>query len=464
MEKSTTKTRRLCIGLLTFLLLELVSICLPQKIFAVSWEYLQGLRLKKTEKYFFTSMDCSFAVNIENVPPEKISAAINDLPQGASFVSLRKELYVPTSGDAESYGTKLIMTFRFSSAGAYQFRAVDVKVDTWYSRIPFESVYVYENPSTVQPKISITFSDSRFASTSRTLNMTVGQHLKFTLNIRYATQVYDLSWSLPENSLFQEIESYDITRQAVNNDEFNPNSVPVATFDWQPLVEGEYLLPEFNMSAMSFGGVRRNAIVPSYKIIVGPATVKESPKDSDGTGIYINAFADVESKTENVQKTKKEIDSIENLLELHESERWSIPIFSSARKERLAIEDEAGLDSSTWEPSIPLLIVIWSVAFVLILLTVILFIIHKIPGAATCLAVGVIFVGLGVFYTKWSLQKNALYTGGDLAQIPEYGSGAGVSLPKGTMVQILKETNQWSYIRSNDTYGWVLNDKLLEIN
>ena len=169
MEKSAAKTRRFCIGLLAFVLLETASILAPQKSFgAVSWQYLQGLRLRKTEKYFFTANECSFAVNIENVSPDKISAAINDLPQGASFVRQRKENYISSVGTSESYGTRLIMTFKFDAPGSYQFRAIDVQVDTWWAHIPFESVYVYENPSTAKPKISITFDDSRFTAASRT--------------------------------------------------------------------------------------------------------------------------------------------------------------------------------------------------------------------------------------------------------------------------------------------------------
>ncbi|MBQ2529011.1 MAG: hypothetical protein II547_02025 [Treponema sp.] len=202
--------------------------------------------MRKTEKYFFTANECSFAVNIENVSPDKISAAINDLPQGASFVRQRKENYISSVGTSESYGTRLIMTFKFDAPGSYQFRAIDVQVDTWWAHIPFESVYVYENPSTAKPKISITFDDSRFTAASRTLEMSAGQHLKFTLNIRYATNVYDLSWSIPENSLFKEVERFDITRQSINSDEFNPNTLPVATFDWQPLSEGVLIAADFH--------------------------------------------------------------------------------------------------------------------------------------------------------------------------------------------------------------------------
>ncbi len=464
MEKSAAKTRRLCVGLLAFLLLELASIVVPQKAFgAVSWQYLQSLRLRKTEKYFFTSMDCSFAVNIENVTPDKISAAINDVPQGASFVSLRKDLYVPTSGTSESYGTRLIMTFRFNTAGSYQIKAVDVKVDNWYARIPFESVFVYENPSIVHPRISITFDDSRYASTSRTLNMVAGQHLKFTLNIRYATQVYDLSWSIPENSLFVQTDAYEITRQSVNTDEFNPNTVPVATFDWQPLLEGEYRFPDFNLTAMSFGGIRYNVTVPTYKIKVSPATEVVDSNKKSGPAMYSNAFADYIETEGDEQKRYAEIEDLEELLSLHKRERYSIPLFSSARRERRQIENSAGLNTARWEPSIPLMFAIWGAALVLVLLTVLLFIKRKIPGAAACLAMGVVFAGMGIFYTHWALQRIALYEGGEISQIPENGSGAGVSLSRGTVVQVQKETNDWSYIHCNDTYGWVHNDTLMLI-
>ncbi|MBQ4236523.1 MAG: hypothetical protein II716_06785 [Treponema sp.] len=464
MEKSAAKKRRLCIGLLAFALLELASVLVPHKAFgAVSWQYLQSLKLRKTEKYFFTATDCSFAVNIENVSPDKISAAINDLPQGASFVSLRKENYIPTNGTSESYGTRLIMTFRFNEPGSYQFRAVDVQVDTWWAHIPFESVYVYENPSIVRPRISVTFGDSRYSTTARTLEMSAGQHLTFTLNIRYATQVYDLSWTIPENSLFMETESYDITRQNINSEEFNPNTLPVASFDWQPLVEGEYKFPEFSMTAMSLGGIRYDVTVPSYTIKVGPPLNRREYDDDDEPEIYKNAFSDYAASDTGTKTVYKEIGSIEELLELHKTERHSIPFFSDARNQRRQIERESGLNSASWEPSIPLMIVILSVAAVLIILTVLLFVFKKIRSAAVSLALAVSFLAIGIFYTHWTMKKIALYTGGEIAQIPEVGSGAGVYLSKGSVVDIQKKTDEWSYIRCNDTYGWVLNETLLFI-
>ena len=464
MEKSAAKTRRFCIVLLAFVLLETASILAPQKSFgAVSWQYLQGLRLRKTEKYFFTANECSFAVNIENVSPDKISAAINDLPQGASFVRQRKENYISSVGTSESYGTRLIMTFKFDAPGSYQFRAIDVQVDTWWAHIPFESVYVYENPSTAKPKISITFDDSRFTAASRTLEMSAGQHLKFTLNIRYATNVYDLSWSIPENSLFKEVERFDITRQSINSDEFNPNTLPVATFDWQPLSEGVYNFPEFNVKAISLGGTRYNVVVPGYTVKVGPVAGRHYLDDDDEPSLYANAFSDyLESPTQK-RTSYDEVENIGALLELHKAERYSIPFFSSARTERRKIESDAGLNSADWEPSIPIMIVILAVLVVMIVLTVLFFILHKIPNAALCLAMSVVFLGLGVFYTHWTLKKSALFTGGEISQVPESGSGAGVFISKGSLVNIQKRTDNWSYIRCNDTYGWVMNETLLPI-
>lgn len=464
MEKSSAKIRKLCVGLLAFVFVELFSFVMPQKAFgAVSWQYLQTLRFKKTEKYFFTSNDCSFSVNIENVSPDKVTAAVNDVPQGASFISLRKENYVPSNGSSDQYGTKLILTFRFNAAGSYQIRPVDVIVDGWYARISFESVYVYENPSIVHPRISVTFEDSRYTSTSRTLNMSAGQHLRFTLNIRYATQVYDFSWSIPENSLFIQTDSYDITRQAVNSDEFNPNTVPVATFDWQPLSEGEYRFPDFNVTAMSFGGIKYNVTVPTYKIKVGPASSARDSFDVDEETLYAYAFDVIEEHVDEQKKIISGTKDIDALLALHQNERHSIPIFSNARKLRRQAESDAGLTSQMWAPSIPVHIIIWSLAIILLGLTVLFFVLRRIPASAVCLAFCIAFAGLGIFYSRWFMQETALYRGGEIGQIPEYGATTGVDLPAGTVVQLKKHAGDWVYIRSNDTYGWVTFDKLLLI-
>ncbi len=464
MEKSSARIRKFWIGLLILLAQLSGVLCIQKASGAATWQYLQSLRFKKAEKYFFTATDCSFSVNIENITPDKITVAVNDVPQNSSFISMRKETYIPSSNaSSDQYGTKIILTFRFNEPGAYQIKAVDVKADIYYCRIPIESVYVYENPSIVHPRIFVTFEDQRYASAtpSRSIDASAGDHIRFTLFIRYATQIVDFYWSIPENSLFTEVERFDITRQSVNTTEFSPDSVPIATFDWQPLKQGSYKFPDFTVTAISFGGIRQSVAVPSYKVKVGPKASKPAVKKE--SEIFSYAFSENPAQTTPEAEVAPIHVDTEELLQLHKKERYSVPFTSSARKERQEAEKKAGLNPSQNEPNIPLLIIIWVIFIVVLAGTVIFFLLHKIPAAATCFVSAIIILISAVIYSRWASTKTAVFKGGEINSIPEDENSSGVFVIPGTVIRIERESGRWVYIRCNDTYGWVRKDSLLEI-
>ncbi|MBO4319030.1 MAG: hypothetical protein J5857_01000, partial [Treponema sp.] len=106
MEKPAAGNRKLGIGLLVLFIIMLLPVYRAQKADALSWAYVQSLRFKKVEKYFYTATDCSFSLTIENVPPEKVIVSVNDVPEGVSFVGSNKITYMPyTNASSEQYGT-----------------------------------------------------------------------------------------------------------------------------------------------------------------------------------------------------------------------------------------------------------------------------------------------------------------------------------------------------------------------
>lgn len=471
MEKSSARTRKLWIGLLILLaqFAGALSVQRASASIASTWQYLQSLRFKKEikegkEKHFFTKTDCSFSVTIENIPPEKITnVAVNDVPQNSSFISMRKETAFNAGND--QYGTKIILTFRFNEPGAYQIKPVDVKADIYYCRIPIESVYVYENLSTIEPKILITFEDQKHssASTTKLIEASVGDHIRFTLSIRYATQIVDFAWPkvIPEDSLFTEVERFDITRHSVNTTEFSPDSVPIATFDWQPLKQGSYKFPDTPIVAVSSGGITKKVALPSYRVKVRPKVSKTPVKKK--TEIFSYAFSENPEQSKSEASAAPVFVDTDELLELHKKERYSIPFSSEAKKARQEAEKRAGLNPSQGEPNIPLLIIIWALFALVLAGTLVLFLLHKIPAAATSFVSALLILICAVIFSRWALIRTAVFKGGEINSIPEEKNSSGVLVIPGTVIRMERESGDWVYIRYNDTYGWVKKDALLEI-
>lgn len=454
MEKSTAGIRKFGVGLLAALLLELFIPAPVQKASAVSWAYLQTLKFRKADKYFFTNMDCSFSVNIETVSPDKVAVSVNDVPEHVSFVSMKKETYIPSAtASSDQYGTTIILAFRFDKPGSYQIRALDLRVDQTYSRIAFEPVYVYENPRSVKPQASISFSDPAYSTSSKKITVQAGKHLEFTLSVKYAIQIESFAWSIPQDSLFTEVKRYEITQSENAGNDFSPDAVPVATFDWQPLKEGDYEFPSFDIIATSFGGIKHNVSVPEYKVHVEPGVVEQS--SAPESALYAYAFAEPAKKESEEKSAVVTTAELENLLELHQKERHSFPVISKAAKERRQAEINLGLSPSSWAASVPLLILLWALTAITMAATILLFVLKKIPWAATILATGVFFLVTSIFYAHRASLSTAIFKGGGISTIPEESCTPGGSVPTGTTVQIVRKAGGWLYIKSNDTYGWV---------
>lgn len=456
MEKSTARNRKFGIGLLVLLFVQLLPVFRVQEAEAISWAYVQSLRFKKVENYFFTDTDCSFIVNIENVPPEKVSVSVNDVPEGVSFQGSSKGAYMPYSNSSsDQYGTTLTLSFRFNQPGWYQIKSIDVRIDETYAKIPVENVEVFENPSTVRPKISIDWGNSNVQVSGKHVKVNAGERIVFTMYIQYAIQVLNFSWKLPENSIFKELEHYDISKNVVVG-EFSPDKMPLALFEWQPLKPGTYDFPEFDILATSYGGIRYEVNYKDYKyemeVLEADENFGQAEKDE---GVFAYAFVSPPSTQEAVQKKALEDAPVDRLFELYTTERHSILLFSSTRDERLALEEELGLSSVNHVPSVPLLILAWSLCLASFIATILLFALKKIPHAAVCAVLFVLLLAVGILYGHQASKQYGIYEGGEIYSIPENTGGSGVNMPKGSPVLVKHSASGWLYVVFNDTYGWV---------
>ena len=459
MEKPAAGFRKFGIGLLALLLVQILPAFRLTGANAISWAYVQSLRFRKVESYFYTATDCSFTLNIENVPPEKVTVSVNDVPEGVSYVGASKIAYMPYSSDSgEQYGTTLTISFQFDSKGFYQIKAIDVRIDETYAKIPVEAVEVYENPNTVRPEISPDFIDNPNIQVSgKTIKvMNANEHIVFRMNIQYAIQVLKFEWDLPEDSLFKQLGYTDLSEK-VDAGKFTPEKIPIAIFDWQPLKPGTYEFPKFDVIATSYGGIRYEVKSPEYKVEVLEGAVQPLTDDQD-KGVFAYAFVSPPAGEETVQQKKLGAVPIDRLYELYTKERHSIVLFSSAHNERLALEEELGLSSLKHVPSMPLFILVWILCAASLAAVIVLFILKRIPHAAAFAVLFILLLTSGILYGHQVAKKYGLYEGGEIYSIPENAGGSGINMPEGSSVLVKHKAAGWLYVVFNDTYGWVPED------
>lgn len=428
----------------------------------ISWDYVRSLTCKPASEYFFTNQDCAFNLDIEGINPEDITLSVNRLPDNVNYITFKKETLNAT--ETERSGTRVILWFRFYEEGDYQIPPVNVTIGRGMYSIKFEPVTVYTNPRTIQPKVSIEFANEDFRNRGRSFTVTSGQHIIFTVNLQYATQLINLKWGIPEDSLFREIQRFDVAKKGIIDTNFSPDVVPVVTFDWQPLVPGVYNLPKMIITVSSYSGGQLDLTLPDYKFTVLGVT---QSSDSDQSLSVYDEFQ-YAFETPAVEKPVEEthfveIKNLDELYRLRVKERHSLPVFTRARQNRIEAETAAGLKPGLNESSLILHYVICGILILLVIGVIILFITKRMMFGSIVLACSLVFATLSIFSGIACGMKYGLFKGGYVNTIPEEFVNSGVTLQSGTRVKIEHHAKGWVFIRSNDTSGWVKEDSVLII-
>ena len=101
---------------------------------------------------------------------------------------------------------------------------------TFYLR--FEKTIVYENPSVISPVMEIEFKqgvqEKKTNSQVKKYTAFVGEEIQFYLNLKYFVQIIQFSWELPENSIFKELERFEIERKDNSANTFSLSIVTIS--------------------------------------------------------------------------------------------------------------------------------------------------------------------------------------------------------------------------------------------
>ena len=452
--------RQFSLRLLTFFsILCLISLS-PAFAEKLNWIQIKKLELTPATESVFVQQDLAFILTLPGVAPENIQTSLKKLPDSVQFLSSKRADFIDADRDI---GTRLEFWFSFSEAGTITLPPLTLTISGYRYTIPFAPVVVNENPETVAPKMRIQFISGVNLEQDGTYSAVLGENIYFTVNLKYILQIAKLDWNLQKNSIFSEIKRFGITEGKPRGRELFSKEVPVVSFEWKPLVAGEWTLPEIKITAVRYNGSRALVEMPEIKVNVIEAEKNTEIKKqiSNDDDVFAYAF------TENNNEIEEDINKVLNkeqcktLAELRSKERHSFP-FSKNRTTRFNYEKQFGITADTPEPSLNLLYLCLCFCLILTILSVV-FIIYKKKIFILFLSLLCVVILISIASSSKLHSTYGIFTGGDLSPIPEESALVPQHENGGLRVRILEKTSTWSYIVFNETGGWVLNDSLFII-
>lgn len=452
MEKpasGTTKQFKRLLILFTFLFSSTIN------IFAVNVkESMRGAEIKSTQEFCFTQKSTQFSFTIKDIEPKYIEFYIDKVPDGVIFLS--------SSKTAEGNGTVINLFFQFENTGTYKINPLVCYIKGYTFYVPFRTVEVYENPDTIHPELSVSFVNPAYNKENAVIKAAAGSHVVYTVSIRYAVQIVDFTYDLPKNSIFTELKRFPITEGIPRKSEFTTEQEKIAMFDWQPLSEGDWTLPQIKVTATSYNGGRFVLQLPERTVRVTQPSADSLIHDSNET-VFANAFTESSPGGNEFIKTEITEETVAKIAELRREERKHFP-FSKVRKERISLESEYGLNETAKEPCIPFIVCVIVLMFAILTAALILFKKQKYLYALAGMCATFVLVVLTVIFIVKLNVKTALFTGEQLSPVPEETGSVSVVLEKGSHVTVTKKAGKWLYVKINETYGWTTEDNVIYIN
>lgn len=428
---------------------------------------IRSLTVKSSSRYFFTAQENEYALEIPGIEPSQIQTDLYSLPSGVSLVSSKREEYVSSEGER---GTRIKMWFTFRDTGIAELPPLIMILGRKTYYIPFQKVEIYENPLLISPQASIEINSSskteKLKNGTRTVTVYAGEEIQFTLKLQFFVQLLQFDWKLPENSIFKEIKKYNVERGLENGSDFSAKSYPLAVFSWKPLVSGTYALPEMNIYATSYNGIRKKVILPPFVLKVLPSLqsdgVSKKIETNGLSNIYSNAFAEQNLETKTNENNEISMEDAQKLSEFYSKERNSI-FPSKNRKLREEFESSLGLEIQSGTGSRPLGIFLIIFTAVLFLISVLFFILKKFfRGFVSLLFVAASLI-FGVKEISSSVKKYGIFSGGEVLAVPEEDTSSRRFESSGKKIEILEEAGNYYLVKSSELNGWVLKNSVFKI-
>lgn len=408
---------------------------------------------------FYTSTDIRFEVEVPYVKPVDIDISSPDDMDNASFKTLKR-----TELDGEEGGTRIEVWYSFSKKGTYTLQPLTLRVQGFKRTIAFDSINVKLNPKDQDPVLLIRFEDGTVASSEdgfaelSKLEINAGQKINFDILFQYGVQLISFNWVLPKDSIFSQTHEYEILKSKYIDKSKVDEIVPVSSFEWIPLVEGEATFPVFSMTLTSNNGYKGEIKIPSIPITIGEKIQGNEEKQED---IFNQAFeaTKVEEIVPEVITVTEE--DCKELAELRIKERYS---FFGLRKGK-RIKKEASLALPTDSKEFPVTWIYISILLVIISFGLFIFFLRKkrvFTNILTSAFVIIAIIGLwiSVFESK---KEHGVSYGCNLYSIPDSLSEAKSELKAGSYVEIIETSGEWFYVLLGESGGWCKRTGIIQI-
>lgn len=277
MEEFAERTKKIArLGLLIF-----ISILFSQKNFAQIFRRVINVDgenfLFEADEEIFVNQNAVFKLFVPGVEASDVRMELPRFPENVIFVSSRSENF---SSPKFGRGTQIELELNFAKAGIFSLSPISLFVNGRKKTASFPDVEVLQNPETILPRAFFVFGDGYFwthvffsdASSFPNLSLERGVALRFTVYVQYATALGQVSWSLPKDAIFKELQRFEIP-----SDFKFSKPIPVAQFEWTPLSEGNVSLPKIQVAAESYSGQKIVLETPDceVKIISQKQAVKK---------------------------------------------------------------------------------------------------------------------------------------------------------------------------------------------
>lgn len=252
-------------------------------LFCIARAVSQSLMFSAEQQHTFVNADCGFVLTVLGAKAGDVTLPdFAGLPPDASLVSSSK---MPLLQDGAEC-TQIRVRLSFSRPGTYSLPSMSIRHRRQTLTAHFPPVEVHENLADLRPLLTIRLYDAQSgAEITDAPSLPAGTKIRMRCYVRYAANVRDIAWTLPEDALFSEI-----MRNLTENSQFSPQAQQVAEFIWQPLTEGAHALPDIYVTATAYNGAQSQLYAPraTVRIVAAKPTVRAEAERQ----LFAEAFAE----------------------------------------------------------------------------------------------------------------------------------------------------------------------------
>lgn len=468
MEEFAERTKKIArLGLLVFAL-----ILFSQKNFAQISRRVINVDgenfLFEADEEIFVNQNAVFKLFVPGVEASDVRMELPRFPENVIFVSSRSENF---SSPKFGRGTQIELNLSFKDDGIFSLLPISLFINGRKKTASFPDVEVLQNPETILPRAILVFEKDNVwlhaffsdASSFPNLSLERGAASRFTVYVQYAAALGQVSWSLPKDAIFKELQRFEIP-----SDFKFSKPIPVAQFEWTPLSEGNVSLPKIQVVAESYSGQKIVLETPDceVKIISQKQGAKKNVREnsfSNAEKIFEHAF-DFESGEygADFENASPENDALLKIAQLRSQERHSF-FQSKIRSERAAAEISAGIENAPNEESFPFFVLIFSAAAFFAASSFALFFLRKKNFAFFAAALAISFSIFAFARSSKIFERHGIVLGGDVYPVPENSVVSKASAVVASRVLVRQEIDSWYFIEYNEGGGWIKKENLILI-